>query len=66
LAARRKDRVIGRTQILVVSIKVRKGFSHLGAPPGSRLARESVGEARIPEIIKASHSGRPNERVNKR
>ena len=34
LAASRNDRVIGRTRILVVSIRTRNGFSHEGAPPG--------------------------------
>lgn len=37
-AASRKDKVIGRTKILMVSIRMRAGESHLGAPDGSRLA----------------------------
>ena len=37
-AASRNLRVIGRTEILVVSINTRKGFNHLGAPPGRREA----------------------------
>jgi len=35
-AANRKDRVNGRTEILVVSIKIRNGFSHVGAPSGKK------------------------------
>jgi hypothetical protein len=36
LAAKRKDRVSGRTRILVDSIRTRNGFSHVGAPSGNR------------------------------
>jgi hypothetical protein len=35
-AASRKDRVIGRTRILVVSISTKNGFSHSGAPSGRK------------------------------
>lgn len=38
LAARRNLKVIGRTEILVVSIRTKNGFNHLGAPPGRREA----------------------------
>lgn len=38
LAARRKERVIGRTKVLTVSTITRKGFRAAGAPPGSSMA----------------------------
>lgn len=43
LAASRKDKVINRTEILKVSVITRNGFSHSGAPLGSRWAIEDVG-----------------------
>lgn len=62
-AASRKDRVIGRTRILVVSIITRNGFNHSGAPSGRKCAIDffvcSVNE----EIIILNHIGRPIERV---
>jgi len=36
LAARRNDKVIGRTVTLVVSIRTRKGLSQSGAPSGRK------------------------------
>ena len=44
LAANRKDNVIGRTEILIDSIKTSAGANHNGAPLGSRLAEKDVGE----------------------
>lgn len=38
LAASRNDKVKNRTEILIVSITTKKGFSQWGAPPGKRLA----------------------------
>ena len=38
LAASRKERVIGRTVTLIVSMMTRKGLSQSGAPPGRSLA----------------------------
>ena len=64
LAASRKDRVSGRTVILIVSIKTKNGFNQWGAPPGSNLAIQLVGLKTIADIIKANHSGRPNLNVN--
>lgn len=58
--------MIGRTQILVVSINVRKGLSHLGAPPGNKPAKTSVGDVVTPERIRANHNGNPKERVKRR
>lgn len=43
LAAKRNDRVSGRTVILVVSIMTRNGFSQSGAPSGSRCATVFLG-----------------------
>ena len=63
LAASRKERVPGWTPVLMVSIITRNGFSHAGAPPGSKPAAILVGACIILEIISISHSGRPNERV---
>lgn len=36
LAASRKDRVIGRTTVLIVSMRTRNGFSQIGAPSGRK------------------------------
>lgn len=66
LAARRKDKVIGRSKILTVSISTRNGLSQSGAPEGSREAAKYEGELRIEERIKASHMGSPRLNVNKR
>jgi hypothetical protein len=42
LAANRKDRVIGRRIILVVSISTRNGLSQPGEPSGRRCANEDI------------------------
>ena len=63
LAARRKDKVIGRTVILEDSIKTRNGLSQEGAPPGSSMARNFMGAERREERIRLSHKVRPNENV---
>lgn len=65
-AARRKDSVIGRTIILIVSIITRAGASQLGAPDGRSLALNSFGELIIEEITKESQIGRPNAMVKRR
>jgi len=41
---------MGRTEILVVSIKTKIGFNHLGAPPGKSEAAHVLGDVSIPEI----------------
>lgn len=61
-AASRNERVIGRTRILTVSTTTRNGFSHAGAPLGSKEAATEEGEKTTPEIIILNHSGRPIER----
>ena len=66
LAASRKDRVIGRTNVLTVSIRTRNGFSHAGAPPGRREARAVEVLNLNLDIIRLSHKGRPNLKVKKR
>jgi len=65
-AANRNDRVIGRTAILTVSIKIRNGFSQAGAPAGRRDANVVKGLNEKLEKIKANQRGRPNLKVNKR
>jgi hypothetical protein len=42
-AANRNDSVRGRTVILVVSIRMRNGFSHAGAPSGRKCATNAFG-----------------------
>lgn len=64
LAASRKERVIGRTRILIDSIRTSAGASHLGAPDGSRFAANSFGEFEREDIIKPSQRGNPNDRVS--
>jgi hypothetical protein len=66
LAANRKDKVRGRTEILVVSIRIRNGFSHVGAPSGSRCAIVAFGLNAVLEIIIDIHIGSPSSSVNTR
>jgi hypothetical protein len=63
LAASRNDRVIGRTVILIVSIKIKNGLSHVGAPSGKRCAIKDLGLCNILETIMVSHKGNPNVNV---
>jgi hypothetical protein len=62
-AASRKDRVIGRTRILVVSISTKNGFSHSGAPSGRKCATDFFGECANDDRIIDSHIGSPIDRV---
>lgn len=62
LAASRKHRVIGRNNMLAVSIKINGTASHSGAPRGNRLAINFLNEG-IEERIRDSHRGRPMGRV---
>lgn len=64
LAANRNERVAGRTEILIVSAKVKKGFSQSGAPSGRRAAIKAFVFLVIDLIIMVNHNGRPNVRVN--
>ena len=64
LAANRKDSVIGRTEILIVSICTKKGLSQSGAPDGNKLAAKEEGLYINLDIISASHKGSPIVKVN--
>jgi hypothetical protein len=59
LAASRKDRVAGRTMILVVSISTRNGFSQSGAPSGRKCATDAFGLFVNVDNIILSHRGNP-------
>lgn len=65
-AANRKDRVMGRTRILVVSIITRNGFNHSGAPSGRKCAVDFFGEYLNEEINILNHMGSPIDSVNRR
>lgn len=58
-AANRKDKVIGRTIILVDSIITRNGLSHSGAPSGRKWAVDFLGEYENEEISILIHKGNP-------
>jgi len=62
-AASRKDSVIGRTKILVVSISTRNGFNHSGAPSGKKWATDFLGEWANDEMIIDNHIGNPIDSV---
>jgi len=62
-AANRNDKVNGRTRILVVSIKIRNGFSQSGAPSGKRWATDALGDLINDDKINLIHIGRPNAMV---
>jgi hypothetical protein len=66
LAAKRNDRVRGRTKILDVSISTRKGFSHTGAPSGNRCATVARGAFVDLDKIILIHIGRPRVSVKMR
>jgi hypothetical protein len=55
--------VRGRTIILVVSIRIRNGFSQSGAPSGSRCASEALGAMVNLDARNDIHIGRPMARV---
>jgi hypothetical protein len=66
LAANRKDNVAGRTEILIVSATVRKGFSQSGAPSGRRAAIKDEILFLAELIIRESQSGSPKDKVRRR
>ena len=66
LAASRTVRVIGRTRILMVSIRISAGFSQVGAPLGRRFAVTVFGSFINPERIRLSHRGIPKVTVRRR
>jgi hypothetical protein len=55
--------VIGRTVILKVSVRTRKGVSILGAPLGDNPARNEEGDKEIPDRIIESQRGSPKDKV---
>lgn len=59
-AASRKESVIGRTRILSVSTKTKKGFNQSGAPPGKSPAVKEVGAYNALEMIRESQSDSPS------
>jgi hypothetical protein len=63
LAANRNDRVIGRTRILVISIRIKKGFNQSGAPSGRRWAIDFFGACCHLDKINLSHIGSPKDKV---
>lgn len=65
-AARRKERVIGRTEKLEDSTITRNGFSQDGAPPGRSVAVNFMGRDVMEDKMMLSHRVRPKEKVNRR
>ena len=65
LAASRKLSVRGRRVVLINSIIVKNGLSHIGASSGRKCAVNFFAEDIIFLIIKNIHSGRPIDIVNK-
>ena len=65
-AASRNDSVIGWTNVLVVSVSTKNGFSHSGAPSGRKWAIVFFGSFSDLDRIIVSHIGSPSDRVNRR
>lgn len=63
MAAKRNDKVRGRTRTLVVSIRTRKGLSQSGAPSGSKWAVVFFGLYENLDIISLNHTGSPKDKV---
>lgn len=61
LAASRKESVNGRRKFLNVSISTKKGFNQVGAPAGSRCARNDFGSWDKADRIIIIHKGIPKE-----
>lgn len=59
LAAKRNERVIGRTVTLVVSINTKNGLSQSGAPSGRKCAIDFWIDLANLDIIIVSHRGSP-------
>lgn len=62
-AASRKDRVIGWTNTLIVSVRTRNGFSHVGAPSGRKCAIVFLGCFVSLDRIINIHIGNPIDSV---
>lgn len=63
LAASRTDNVIGRSKILVVSIRIKAGLKASGAPVGRRWAAAAPGLKAQPDIRRDAHRGRAKVKV---
>lgn len=66
LAANRIDNVTGRTEILTVSTKTRKGLRPAGAPAGKKWAVTLKKFINNPDKIKENHKGSPKENAKLR
>lgn len=66
LAAKRNERVSGRTIILVVSIRTKNGFSQSGAPSGRKWATEALNDLVNLDRTILSHTGSPIVKVKMR
>lgn len=62
-AANRNDKVIGRTDTLIVSIITRNGFNHSGAPSGRKWAIDFLGLNVNEDRIILNHIGSPIDNV---
>ena len=56
----------GRTRILIISTKTKKGFNHPGAPAGKSPAKKDLGDHTTPDIIRLNQKGSPNLSVSTR
>ena len=63
LAASRKDKVSGRTRLLVISIISKNGFSQPGAPLGINLAKKERSLWDLEDKIVLAQMGRARVRV---
>src|SRR6218665_3482235 len=63
LAARRNDRVKGRTITLVVSMRTRNGLSQSGAPSGRKWAVDFFGFLANLDKMSLNQMGRPRVKV---
>jgi len=64
LAANRIDSVRGRTDVLIDSIKIKKGLNHVGVLFGRRCARNFLGLWVMLDRRLESHSGILSDSVN--
>lgn len=63
LAANRTERVIGRTETLIVSTKTKKGFKKEGAPEGKKCEKNPEGLHNNLDNKSDNHNGTPIEKV---
>ena len=55
---------MNRTEILIVSVKTKKGFNQSGAPLGKKWATKDLGACNIALIINLSQRGKPKAKVS--